>query len=222
MFSGLLPAETGQRLIAVVAVTIGATPLLDGFGRRLAKALESQETPEADRLASEASALAVHFIIAGFGRLGGIVGDLLAAQQIPYVAVDLDVRRVVKERGRGVPVYFGDAGRLEVLRAAGADRARGAIIALNAPEAAEQIVDTLQRNYPDLPTIVRSRDPAHSVRLARAGAQTIILESLEPALQMAARALHVAGATPDEAAQAVDAIRRRATTETTDGQAPSS
>jgi monovalent cation:H+ antiporter-2, CPA2 family len=216
MLSGLIPAETGQLLIAVVAVTIAATPLLNGFGRRLSSMLERPRTPETARLASEAGDLVDHFIIAGFGRLGGIVGDLLAAQQTPYIAIDLDAQHVVQQRKDGAPIYFGDASQPEVLRAAGADRARGVIVALNAPEAAEQIVGTLRRDFPDLMIIVRGRDSAHGARLARAGARTIILEALEPGLQMAASALRAAGATSDEVAHALEKVRQRTAAETSE------
>jgi monovalent cation:H+ antiporter-2, CPA2 family len=115
---------------------------------------------------------------------------------------------VEESRRHGRPVYFGDASRAELLNAAGVERARAALITLDQPEAAERVVAALRRNHPDLRIIARSRDAAHARRLEAAGADAVILEALEPGLQMGAAVLRVAGTPASAIDRTLDALRR--------------
>jgi CPA2 family monovalent cation:H+ antiporter-2 len=204
----LLPREAGQVLTAAIGITMALTPLLALAGRRAFERLQTPPRPDTERLAAEAGDLANHVIVAGYGRIGAIVGDLLATKTIPFVAIDSDARCVADGRRRGAPIYFGDASRVDVLRAAGVDRAAGAVITLDEPEEAERIVAQLRGAHPDLPIVARSRDAAHGRRLARAGANSVVLEALEPGLQIAAAALRLAGTAATEIGSALDAARR--------------
>jgi len=135
---------------------------------------------------------------------------MLAAQQIPYVAIEQSVPLVEASRKRDRPVYFGDASRADLLDAVRVDRAKAAIITLDQPDAAERVVAALRHNHPDLRIIARSRDAAHARRLEQAGANDIILEALEPGLQMGAAALRVGGTPPAAIDRALDALRHHA------------
>jgi CPA2 family monovalent cation:H+ antiporter-2 len=135
---------------------------------------------------------------------------MLTAQRIAYVAIEQSVPLVENSRKRGRPVYFGDASQADLLDAAGVDRAGAAIITIDQPEPAERIVAALRRNHPDLRIIARSRDAEHGKRLEQAGADAVILEALEPGLQMGAAALRVAGAPAAAIETALDALRRGA------------
>ncbi|HUC66144.1 MAG TPA: monovalent cation:proton antiporter-2 (CPA2) family protein [Stellaceae bacterium] len=206
---GLIERDLGTILIATVALTMATTPLMAALGRRLAGAFQVQRAPEAALMAEEAADLSGHVIIAGFGRIGGIVGQMLAEQQLPYIAIEQSVPLVEESRRHGRPVYFGDASRAELLNAAGVERARAALITLDQPEAAERVVAALRRNHPDLRIIARSRDGAHARRLEAAGADAVILEALEPGLQMGAAVLRVAGTPASAIDRTLDALRRR-------------
>lgn len=205
---GLVAHDLGMILDATVALTMATTPFAASLGRSLAAALQAQRAPEAAQLAEETADVSGHVIIAGFGRIGQIVGQMLAGQQLPYVAIEQSVPLVEESRRQGRPVYFGDASRAELLHAAGVERARAAIITLDQPDAAERVVAALRRNHPDLRIIARSRDAAHARRLEQAGADAVILEALEPGLQMAAAALRAAGTPPAAIDHALDALRR--------------
>jgi CPA2 family monovalent cation:H+ antiporter-2 len=206
--SGLIPAETAGILVAAVALTLFATPFLAVLGRRIAAALERGPVPETARLGSEAGELANHLILAGYGRVGRIVGRLLAAHELPFVAIDLDPGRVAELRRRGAPVFFGDASRAEVLHAAGIERAVCVVVTLDEPAATEKIVEALHRQHPDVPILARARDRDHLQRLQRAGAGTIVLEAVEPGLQMGAAALRRAGMAGDEAESVINEARK--------------
>jgi len=205
---GLIERDLGTVLIATVALTMATTPLMAVLGRRLAGAFQVQRAPEAALMAEEAADLSGHVIIAGFGRIGGIVGRMLAEQQLPYIAIEQSVPLVEENRRHGRPVYFGDASRAELLNAAGVERASAALITLDQPEAAERVVAALRRNHPDLRIIARSRDAAHARRLEEAGANAVILEALEPGLQMGAAVLRVAGTPAATIDRTLDALRR--------------
>jgi monovalent cation:H+ antiporter-2, CPA2 family len=204
---GVLDRNTGEILVATVALTMATTPAMAALGRKLAVFVETRVAPEAERLAEETADVSGHVIIAGFGR---IVAQMLTAQQIAYVAIEQNVTLVEDHRKRGRPIYFGDASQADLLDAAGVDRASAAVITIDQPEAAERIVAALRRNHPDLRIIARSRDAAHGKLLQQAGADAVILEALEPGLQMGAAALRVAGAPAAAIETALDALRRGA------------
>ena len=203
----ILPKDTGEVLIAVVALSMATTPLMSVLGRRLAGWLQPAHAPETARMAEETGDVSGHVIIAGYGRIGQIVGELLAAERIPYIAIDQSVTLVQDSRRRDRPVYFGDASRSEVLHAAGVERAQCAVITLDQPDAAERIVGALRRDHPDLRIIARSRDAKHARALEAAGAGDVIEEALEPGLQMGAAALRSAGTPADEIDRALDSFR---------------
>jgi CPA2 family monovalent cation:H+ antiporter-2 len=205
---GVLDRDIAEILIATVALTMATTPAMAALGRKLAALLEPRQAPEAERLAHETADISGHVIIAGFGRIGQIVGQMLTAQKIAYVAIEQSVPLVEDNRKRGRPVYFGDASQADLLDAAGVDRASAAIITIDQPEPAERVVAALRRNHPDLRIIARSRDAAHGKGLQQAGADAVILEALEPGLQMGAAALRVTGAPAAAIETALDALRR--------------
>jgi K+:H+ antiporter len=205
---GVLDRDIAEILIATVALTMATTPAMAALGRKLAALIETRQAPEAERLAHETADISGHVIIAGFGRIGQIVGQMLTAQKIAYVAIEQSVPLVEDNRKRGRPVYFGDASQADLLDAAGVDRASAAIITIDQPEPAERVVAALRRNHPDLRIIARSRDAAHGKRLEQAGADAVILEALEPGLQMGAAALRVTGAPAAAIETALDALRR--------------
>ncbi len=210
---GILGQETGNVLIATVALTMATTPLMAALGRRLAIGLQARQAPGTEHLTWEAADLSDHVILAGYGRIGQIVGRMLAEQQIPYVAIEHSVPLVEASRKRDLPVHFGDASRAELLDALGIDRANAAIITLDRPDAAERVVASLRRNHPDLRIIARSRDAAHARRLEQAGANNVILEALEPGLQMGAAALRACGTPPAAIDRTLDALRHAAAEE---------
>jgi CPA2 family monovalent cation:H+ antiporter-2 len=151
---------------------------------------------------SESADLKDHVIIAGFGRVGQSVVKTLSAAGIPYVAVEFEPTRVAEARAQGLSVYYGDASRVEVLEALGADRARAAVIILDNATAAERVVNLLHRRFPNLNIYVRARDNAHKRRLTAAGASGIVQETYELSLHLGETVLRGYG-TPDEQIQEI-------------------
>ena len=125
----------------------------------------------------------------------------------PYVAVDLDARRVAAARAEGYPVYYGDIGRQELLERLGGDKAVGFVITSDQPVETDQIVAMIRSAWPDAKIFARARDPAHAHRLIEMGATDVVPEATEGSLQLAAHVLTGIGL-PDEAVMStIDQVR---------------
>src|SRR5690606_4185058 len=96
-------------------------------------------------------------IIAGFGRMGQIVGRLLRAQHIPFTALENSPEQVELSRRFGSTLYFGDPSRPELLRAARADRAAVLVLTTDDPEANIRTARMIKRQYPHLKVFARAR-----------------------------------------------------------------
>ncbi len=203
---GVLPKNDGQFLLLLVSFSMATTPLMVFFGDQLEKFWEKRNK-NLYSLEDEYAEIHQHVIIAGFGRVGQTVAKLLTEYNIPYIALDLDGARVSACRKAGLPVFYGDASALNVHMAAGAKRARSAIITLNQEKAAERAVLTLRRHFPDMKIFARATDARHARRLEKCGATERVLETIEASLQLAAIVLAGNGFPLDDVAKTVETYR---------------
>ncbi len=184
----LLSPRLAAGAVAVVGLSMLATPLLAAAARRLAARLAEAEHGE-HAPGPDVSELDNHVIIGGFGRVGQLIAQALEGENVPYVALDANGELVARMRLEHRPVFFGDAGRPELLERVGAPRARAFVVTLNNPLAAERMV-TAALNLQSRPMIfARAADSAHAARLLDRGAVSVIPETVEAGLQMAARLL---------------------------------
>jgi monovalent cation:H+ antiporter-2, CPA2 family len=208
MALGVMPIETGQTMLAVVALSMALTPFLMSAGRRLAVVLTPKLVPaELRRTEQDARDFKGHVIIAGFGRVGQTVARLLEAQRLPYMAFDLEPSRIAEGRARGLPIYYGDASRVEVLKAAGIHRARAAVVTLDQPLAAERAVASIRRLCPLLDIHARARDHEHQIHLQEAGATHVVPEMMEGSLQLGGTLLKSLGRSPEEVTNVLEEFR---------------
>ena len=194
MTTQLLDPTLGARVMLAVGLSMFITPLLARLGRTIG---ERGERAARDRAAqNDESALAAargHIIIAGFGRVGQQLAKLLAAQQIPFVAFENDARLVSTLHAQGVPVFFGNASRPELLRLVNAEEAPAIVLTMDNPSSALQAVHAIRREFAHVPLFVRSRDERHARSLKRAGATVVVPETLEASLQLSAFVLESMG-----------------------------
>ena len=148
-----------------------------------------------------------HVIIGGYGRVGQVIGRLLKAENVPFVALDTNGELASEGAKRGEAVFFGDAARREFLRRAGAAGARAFVVTVNSPRAAERMVAAAREERPDAPVFARARDPAHASRLLKLGAVEVTPEAVEASLQLGARVLEGLGVSDDAIARRLDAMR---------------
>ena len=205
--SGMLPGPLFQTLLLIIALSMVTTPLVVALGDAWVRQRQNRE-PASEPLPDSSGELHSDIIIAGFGRVGQRVGAILTAAQIPFVALDHDHAKVEQGRRKGFPVFFGDASRFDVLRAAGAEHSRMIIVTLDEPQQTQRLVQLIRQHYPSLPIHVRARDRAHCEDLRARGATTTISETLEASLRLGEYALSGSGVPKEKSDQVIDDFRR--------------
>ena len=208
MGTAVLPVATGQFLLAVVAITMGSTPLLAAAGRRAQARLEQRGVGGTATLAAEAERYSGHVVIAGFGRVGKTIAQMLEARDLRWVAVDLDAANVAEARAKGLQVFFGDAAKEAITQAARVDHARAAVITLDDPAAAGAVLRCIRKDLPDLPVVVRARDTAHMKDLLRSGATSVMPETIESSLLLGGMLLRTLGEGESQIEEVIERLKR--------------
>ncbi len=204
---GLLPESIAQILMAVITLSMVATPLMFSVGKKLACWRQSRNQDGQSAISPELSETDRPVLIAGFGRVGQTVARVVSEAGLSYVALDMNQSRVAACRAKGMAVFYGDANQIEVLKAAGAGQARMAVITLDAPETASHVVQALHQTDPDLPIYVRARDRKHMARLEKAGASAVVSEAAESSLQLGSIVLASLDISTDEIASVIQSYR---------------
>ena len=156
----LLAPETAKAVLFVTALTMATIPLLSRLGDRLAPHLAPKTPFDPGLLVPEVSDPLPRVIIAGFGRVGQTVAEMLQVHKVPYVAIDRDPDRVARQRAQGAPVYFGDMTQIDLLRRLRLDMARALVVTLDDRAAANELVAGARAERADLLIVVRARDAA--------------------------------------------------------------
>jgi len=204
---GLLPQYVAQILMAAIALSMIATPGMFYIGKKMSEALKEHAQSGTDEQGIDIDDITQHVLIAGFGRVGQTIAKVLSDAGIAYVALDLDQERVQKCRAKGMSVYFGDANRIHVLKAAGAGHAKAAVITIDHALSANQVVVALRDSYPDLPIYVRARDRQHMRSLEKSGASAVVSEAAESSLQLGSIVLQSLNVSVDEIASLIEDYR---------------
>ena len=185
----LVPAGLIDELILAVAVSMLLTPFVYLFNERFGPKAARSETPDFDDIPEEDHEV----IIAGFGRVGQIVGRLLRSIDKPFTALEIDSSQVDLVRRYGNTVHFGDAARPEVLRAAGAARAKILVLATADMETSLHIAETAKRQFPNLTIIARAHNRRHAHKLMHVGVDRIFRDTLLSSLAMGETVLSALG-----------------------------
>jgi len=204
---GLLDEVLFQQLLIIVLLSMLATPALEKLAHRIFLASRKSITSRHDvdnRQVQDGRSV----ILVGFGRMGRRVGCIMELMKMPYLAIDSDVSIVEHERADGKLVYFGDAQRPEVLRAAGVADALLVIVSIDEFEATERVVSTLHSVFPDVPVFARGHDLVKCRDLKAQGAHFTVSETLEASAEMARAALLHLGADDQEIELALEHFRK--------------
>lgn len=180
------PAFTGTVLVAAT-ISIFTIPAMAALAGRLTR--QATAPPDLPDEALEPTDTADKVLIVGFGRVGRLVGELLTQHGQAYLAVDSDASTVARARAEGADVFYGDAGRPEMLQLCGVDTARAVIVTMDAPAKVDEVVSAVRRLRPELILIARARDERHAERLYRLGVTDAVPETTEAALQLAENTL---------------------------------
>jgi glutathione-regulated potassium-efflux system ancillary protein KefC len=199
--SGVLAASVVERLVVVVTLSMVLTPLLFIARDRLEARRAAKAAPRPfDAMPDEASEV----IIAGFGRFGQIVARVLRLRRISFTALDVSAEHVDFVRRFGNKIYYGDASRLDLLRAAKVEHARLFVLAIDDVEASMRTLRTVREHFPGVRVIARARNRPHAYALLAEGVEVVVRETFAGSLEAARRALQELGFSVAEATRTTE------------------
>jgi len=201
----LLPGTLIDELILVVALSMLITPFAymaaEHFGKRKAAATE----PDYDEMTDEHHDV----IIAGFGRVGQIVARLLRIADRSFTALEIDSSQVDVVRRYGNVVHYGDASRLDILRAAGAEHAKVFVLVIDDVEASMRTAEAVTKNFPHLTIVARARNRRHAHKLMDLGIKNVFRETFLSSLAISENVFKSLGISEDDTAMASQSFRER-------------
>jgi glutathione-regulated potassium-efflux system ancillary protein KefC/glutathione-regulated potassium-efflux system protein KefB len=201
----IAPSGLIDELILAVAVSMLLTPFVYLLIEHLMTRMDDSPEPEYDRPDSQHHEV----IIAGFGRVGQIIGRLLRSVDKPFTALEIDSSQVDVVRRYGSTVHFGDASRLDLLRAAGADQAKILVLAIDDVTASMKTAQTVIRHFPHLKIIARARNRRHAHTLMDLGIKDISRETLLSSIALGESVLDKLGFDTDEVERIGRTFRER-------------
>ncbi|PQA92614.1 potassium transporter [Chryseobacterium shigense] len=191
----LLTPELNAQMMAVTAITMCITPILLIINDRFITPKFIKKIPDEDNdfniLDNNVSQKKI--IIVGFGHFGSTVGRLLKANKIQATILDRDSDRVKLLRSHGFKVYYGDATRIPILRAAGIEEAELLVLCLDDRDDNKFIADLVREHYPKVKIFVRAKNRIDAYNYLNNGIENIYRETLGTAVDMAVDVLHETG-----------------------------
>jgi monovalent cation:proton antiporter-2 (CPA2) family protein len=178
---GIFSAQFAAPLVAAVALSMALTPLV--FAVLARYVLPAVADRQAERPHDQIEHGDTSVVIAGYGRFGQIVGRLLRANRVPVTILDLDPEMVDVVRRLGIKVYYGDASRTDLLHAAGCERAKLFVVAVDDKEEATRIAENVRRQFPHLKILARCRDRPHYWELRKLGCIAVFRETFGSAYE---------------------------------------
>ena len=200
----LLDAATADLLILAVTLSMMLGPLLLIAYDEVTRRWLAPPDPPFDAFEEHD----IPVIIAGFGRFGQIVARMLRMKDLPFTALDSSQTHVDFVRRYGNKVYYGDASRLDLLRAAGAVTARILVLAIDDVDSSVRTAELVRAEFPHLKIFARARNRQHAFALRDAGVTEVIRETYASSLEMAEAVLEALGETPAGAREAVRRFRQ--------------
>lgn len=188
---GILPAETVDLMVAVVAISMAVSPVLMMVNEKFirTKTVEDSRDDRSPDLIEEQHPV----IIAGFGHFGNTTGRFLRAHQIGMTILDNNPERVEVLRRMGFKVYYGDASRYDLLQAAGADKAKLIIITIEPNDKRLEMIETIKKHFPNLRMLVRAENRFDAYDQMNAGMLHVYRETVDTALRVGVDAMRFLG-----------------------------
>lgn len=195
--SGVLSQRILQPVLAASVISMVLAPFIIARSERIARHFRGAEWMERSMrimsIAAQSTDVDQHVLICGYGRSGQNLARLLARENISFIAIDNDPRRVREASAAGQSVVFGDATRHEVLVAAGLLRAKVLVVSVADTRLALGVLEQVREARPEMPVIVRTFDDTDIDKLREAGASEVVAEIMEGSLMLASHALMLLG-----------------------------
>lgn len=201
LIAGIIDPELASIAVLVVTLSMALTPLFGMVGEAL---LASAEPPaQYDEIDEQATPV----VIAGFGRVGQVIGRVLTMRHIPFTALEVSSHQVEFVRGFGNKVYYGNPTNLQLLRSAHIEKAKALVIAVDDERAALKIAEEVRSHFPATLILARARNRQHELQLRDMGVHYVIRDTLESTLRLSRELLSQLGLPADSAREAVDVFR---------------
>jgi glutathione-regulated potassium-efflux system protein KefB len=200
----LVSSELEQLVVFIVGASLATTPIFFSLFERFLAPRLAPAKAEYDKLElSEDPPV----LIAGFGRVGQVVGRVLSARKIQFIALDASSEHVDFIRRFGNKVFYGDASRLELLEAAGAAKSKIFVLAIDDVKASVETARVVQKHFPHLAIIARARNRQHAYELRAMGVSHLFRETFVSSLEMTEAVLQQLGLPFSEARRTMEIFR---------------
>ena len=184
----LMPTYLASQMMAVIALSMLGTPILLLINEKWIDpyfGVKEKQSKKYDEIENEKNDV----IIAGFGNFGSTIVRLLKTNGIAATVLDMDSERVDSLRKMGFKVYYGDASRLELLKAAGCEDAKIFIAAIDNPTVNLEVVEMVKKHFPHLKILARARNRSNAFELVDMGIERFYRENLYSAVHLGVDAL---------------------------------
>lgn len=186
----IIDSVISDQMTAVIALSMFLTPFLFLFNNRFLLTKIGTKTAVNEDVDIDADEIEKsEVIIAGFGQFGGTVARLLHANNVSMTILEHDSERVEVLRKKGYKVFYGDATRLELLKAAGAEEAKLLIACINQPDVNIKIAEIVHKNFPNLSIMVRAKNRLDAYNYIDIGVKSYYRETLYSAVHLGVDAL---------------------------------
>jgi CPA2 family monovalent cation:H+ antiporter-2 len=188
--NGLLQGERFQVFLVAAVLTVALTPILvrvaPAVGTRVA-ALARRPGPDEHWTGEQAPS--GHVVVVGYGMNGSLLARTLRETHIPHLVVELDPDAVRRARSEGVPVLFGDAAQKQILERSGIEDAKMIVFAISDFSAVRRSLKAARELSPDIEILVRTSRFKEIESLREAGANQVVAEEFESAIEIFTRVL---------------------------------
>jgi CPA2 family monovalent cation:H+ antiporter-2 len=198
--NAVIPTDLADRLLLIVALSMLLTPALFIFyDRIIAPRFSALDEREMDTIEEKSEV-----IIAGHGRVGGIVSRILRGSGMLPTVIDFSSKQLELLKSFNVHAYYGDATRPDLLHAAGIADAKLFVIAIDDKDQITELTKYVRHHYPSLHIIARAIDRNHVYDLWHAGCRDIVRDTYDGSLRMGRSAIEALGYTRDQAQRMTD------------------
>lgn len=202
---GLLDDRQGALATAIAALSM----LLGPVAAKLIDLWLAAHAPPPEEIEETFDGVAPSVLVIGFGRFGQVVTQALLLQHLDVTIIDSDIERIRSAAKFGFKIYYGDGTRLDVLRAAGAGKAKVVCICIDDRQAALRIVEMAKAEFPAARIHARAYDRVHAMDLMRADVDYQLRETFESALGFGRVTLEALGLSYEEASFVIEHVRDR-------------
>ncbi|ASY67884.1 monovalent cation:proton antiporter-2 (CPA2) family protein [Sinorhizobium fredii] len=203
--AGVFTQGVASLLVAIVTLSMALTPVAALLSKRLLREHEEMD----DEIEEDFEGADADVLMIGFSRFAQIAAQILLAGGRDVTIIDHSAARVRQAATFGFRIYFGDGTRLDVLRAAGIEKAKIVAVCTQKKEITDKIISLVQAEYPNARIFARSYDRLHTLELRAMGVEYELRETFESGLLFGRKTIEALGVGGEEALSIMDDIRRR-------------